>query len=57
MFRYSEDSFAGRALNWTLIAGAALMFAAITYGSVTPSSQNKVQPLIVTTQAPAGSNG
>jgi len=35
MFKYNEDTFQGRALNWTLIVGAALMFATSTIGFLT----------------------
>jgi hypothetical protein len=31
MFSYSEDNLSGRALNWTLIVGAAILFATSTF--------------------------
>ncbi len=34
MYSYSEDTLGGRALNWTLIVGAALLFASVTLAGV-----------------------
>jgi len=52
MFRYSEDNLGGRALNWSLLFGAALLFVAFTYASLGSATQ-PVAPQVVATSAPA----
>ena len=49
MREYSEDNLGARALNWIVIAGAALMFALVSYSSLTP-----VQPSEAPQQTTSG---
>jgi hypothetical protein len=51
MVRYSEDNLGGRALNWVMIGGAAVLFALVTFASFSPQS---VAPEQQTVAAPAG---
>lgn len=57
MFRYSEDNFSGRALNWILIAGAALMIATITTASFAPRADHATKPVTVTLSTPDAAHG
>ena len=51
MGEYSEDNFGARALNWIVIAGAALLFVLASFSSLTPQNPDVPQLTSGTTAA------
>lgn len=49
MNTYSEDNFGGRALNWIMIAGAAALFALVTFESLAPQAVAPAQQSVEST--------
>ena len=43
MREYSDEDLGARALNWVVIAGAALLFVLASFSSLTPSKSGEIQ--------------